>query len=323
MIKFLSIFINFLLVIFIHKSFGIPFRGKQFTELNNRPIIGILAQEITPGLLPPEIKGDSYLAASYVKYIESAGGRVVPILTTTNEEELKVIFNSINGVLFPGGDADLFTSKYYKNAKSLYDMAVKANSQGDSFPIWGTCLGMQALSTITAGVEVVSPSDAVDISWPLNFTATAKESRMLKDAPEDLIMMLEKEAITYNYHYNCVTPETFETNRELKKHYNVLSLNNDVNGKTFVSTFEGVKHPFFATQWHPEKNSFEWNPKKNIAHTRDAVDAAQYFANFFVDEARESQHRFESEEIENKYLIYKYSPIFTGSLGHFEQSYVF
>lgn len=38
---------------------------------NNRPIIGILSQEYFPS------PSHSYIAASYVKYLESAGARVV------------------------------------------------------------------------------------------------------------------------------------------------------------------------------------------------------------------------------------------------------
>ncbi len=226
---------------------GIPSREEN---LNNRPVIGVLAQEITPGLLPPGVKGTSYLAASYVKYIEGAGGRVVPILTTMSEQELEDIFQSINGVLFPGGDADLFYSKYYKNAKSLYEKATKANSAGDFFPIWGTCLGFQTLTTITAGKEIVTPSNAVDISLPLNLTADVLNSKMLKDAPKDLVMTLKKEAVTYNWHFNCVAPDTFSASKELKESYKVLSLNNDINGKTFISTIEGELSTLIGITMH-------------------------------------------------------------------------
>ena len=50
--------------------------------------------------------GYSYIAASYVKWIESAGGRVVPIpYNIPTVEELDTLLSKINGVLMPGGDA--------------------------------------------------------------------------------------------------------------------------------------------------------------------------------------------------------------------------
>lgn len=43
--------------------------------------------------------------------------------------------------------------------------------------------------------------------------------------------------------------------------------------------------PFYATQFHPEKNSFEWATRlKGIPHSKNAIRVGQYFANFFVDE---------------------------------------
>eukprot|EP00112_Aurelia_sp_Birch-Aquarium-sp1_P021561 Seg584.3 transcript_id=Seg584.3/GoldUCD/mRNA.D3Y31 product="Gamma-glutamyl hydrolase" protein_id=Seg584.3/GoldUCD/D3Y31 len=298
-------------------------RNKKSSSPNKRPIIGILSQEMSPHLLPTDSKGASYIAASYVKYIESAGGRVVPILTTMSKLEIENIFRSINGLLYPGGDAPLFKSRYFNNSALLYTLAKKANARGDFFPIWGTCLGFQALSSIVAGKQVVSRSDATDLILPLNLTNYGVHSRMLKDAPQGLINMLAKERLTYNFHHNCVTPDTFVNNKKLKKAFKVVSYNNDVNGKTFISTMEGINQPFYGTQWHPEKNCFEWSLERNIAHSKDAVSVTQYFADFFVNEARKSQHSFDSEEEANKYLIYNYSPVYTGDAGHFEQCYVF
>ena len=75
-------------------------------DSNERPIIGILAQECQPYFLE-EMCNTSYIAASYVKYIESAGARVVPVLIDQPEEYYQFIFNSTNGLLIPGGDVSL------------------------------------------------------------------------------------------------------------------------------------------------------------------------------------------------------------------------
>lgn len=48
-----------------------------------------------------------YIAASYVKYLESAGARVVPLLHNSTAQQLTDKFSKINGLLFPGGGADL------------------------------------------------------------------------------------------------------------------------------------------------------------------------------------------------------------------------
>ena len=85
----------------------------------------------------------------------------------------------------------------------------------------------------------------------------------------------------------------------------------------------GRDYPIYATQWHPEKNNFEWIESKDIPHSKAATEVGDYFANFFVNEARKSQHRFDSKEKEDKYLIYRYNPVYTGDRKKFEQCYYF
>ncbi len=67
---------------------------------NNRPIIGVMAQS-TKGEGFEKL-GQSYIAASYIKFLESSGARVVPIMNDLNEDETEKLFYSINGALFPG-----------------------------------------------------------------------------------------------------------------------------------------------------------------------------------------------------------------------------
>ena len=210
----------------------------QMKKPNDRPIIGILSQKIPKSFHLEHIDASSYIAASYVKYIESAGARVVPIFTD-NDLEVEMLFYSLNGLLIPGGADKFFTSVYHKNAVRFYQMAMKANDEGDYFPIWGTCLGFEALHIITANFNMLSSSDSIDISWPLQFTEEAYTSRLFKAASETLMNSLAKYGITYNYHCKCITPNDYEELPALKRFYKILSMNNDKQGKTFISTVEG------------------------------------------------------------------------------------
>ena len=79
----------------------------------------------------------------------------------------------------------------------------------------------------------------------------------------------------------------------------------------------------FATQWHPEKNAFEWTVKENIPHQYMSIKVTQYMSNFFVNQARLNQHKFASPEEESASLIYNFTPVYTGSVSSFEQCYFF
>ena len=81
---------------------------KELQALNKRPIIGILSQELSDTL--EEWYGDnytSYIGAAYIKYVEAAGARVVPVLINQPDEYYEIIFNSTNGLLIPGGAVSL------------------------------------------------------------------------------------------------------------------------------------------------------------------------------------------------------------------------
>jgi gamma-glutamyl hydrolase len=103
-----------------------------------------------------------------------------------------------------------------------------------------------------------------------------------------------------------------------------MSVNNDWNDLEFISTIEHRFYPFYGVQFHPEKNLFEWVRNKNISHTGSAVSSAQYFADFFVNEARKSSHTFKDAKTQDQYVIFNYAPSFTGAKGSaFEQCYLF
>ncbi|XP_022533444.1 gamma-glutamyl hydrolase [Astyanax mexicanus] len=284
---------------------------------NDSPIIGVLAQEVktpTPGK-------NAYIAASYVKYLESAGARVVPVMINKSEEEYTQLFKSISGILFPGGSASIESSGYAKAAGIFYRLALEANSKGDYFPVWGTCLGFEKLMLLTSEKKLLSRTNTSGVALPLSFTSELNKSRMFKDFPAHLMTSLANEPLTENSHKWSITTKSFKGNEKLKKFYRILSTNTD-GQKEFVSTVEAYDYPVYGTQWHPEKNAFEWT-RPYIPHTPSAIKTTFYMADFFVNEAKKSLHSFSSQEEEQNALIYNYSPSYTGKTSIFEQIYYF
>ena len=298
--------------------------NNESQQLNNRPIIGVMMQS-TKGMGFHSTK-PNYIAASYVKYLESSGARVVPIWNDLTETETEEIFNSINGVLFPGGDVDLVSSGYAKVGKMILDLAKKSfdKTPQDYFPVWGICLGHEILSGyVTGGTEILSHTNSENITLTLDFQEGYKQSEIFRDISPELEQFLSTVPITANFHHWSVTVKSFNQNKKMKDFFNVLSTSVDRNGTEFVSTMEGKHYPFFSTQWHPEKNSFEWNPVRNMSHIAKAIETTQYMSNLFVNKARLSQHKFESTEKEEAALIYHYNPLYTGKYSIFEQVYLF
>ncbi|XP_017284707.1 zgc:171566 [Kryptolebias marmoratus] len=289
-------------------------------QLNDRPIIGVLAQENLPG--DQFAAGFSYIAASYVKFLESGGARVVPIRINRTEEEYTKLFYSINGLLLPGGDVDIQTSQFSRAARIFYNLALKANDAGDYFPIWGTCQGFQQLSVLTARKNLLTLTKTKSVALRLTLTPAAQSSRLFRSFPKDLLQTLTDENITSNFHRWSLSMQNYSRNAKLKRFYKVLSTNSD-GEKEFISTMEAYRYPFYAVQWHPEKSPFEWIDKPGMVHSISAVRTSFYSASFFISEAMKSQHRFSSPAEEDKALIYNHQPVYRGMTAVFVQNYYF
>lgn len=72
----------------------------------------------------------------------------------------------------------------------------------------------------------------------------------------------------------------------------------------FISGAESLRGPFFGTQFHPEKNAYEWKIKAD--RSENGISVAQILSNKFIQQARASKNRFSSVEELNKAIIYNY-----------------
>ncbi|KFO25979.1 gamma-glutamyl hydrolase [Fukomys damarensis] len=298
-------------------SLGMPGPGRPTTE---KPIIGVVMQET----INSEIKslGKYYIAASYVKYLESAGARVVPVRLTLTHTQYEELFKSINGILLPGGGSNLQKSGYANVSKIFYNLAIQSFDDGDYFPVWGTCLGFEELAYLISEKSLLTVTNTENEVLPLNFTKGPSKSRMFKNFPPDLLRSLAEEPLTANFHKWSLSMKNFTMNKKLRKFFNILTTNTD--GKIeFISSMEGYKYPVYAVQWHPEKAPYEWPNLKGVSHAPNAVRTAFYLAEFFVSEARKNNHHFESQSKEEMSLIYQHSPIYTGNVSLFQQCYMF
>lgn len=288
----------------------------------NRPVIGVLTQPSDEGLYK---FGPTYIAASYVKYIESGGAQAVPIRFDAPVEELQFVFSQINGVLFPGGGSDLDNTTLYNAGKALYNMALEANDNGDYFVVFGHCQGFELLNMITSqNLTILGTNyNSENLTLPLNFTENALRSKMFAEAPGDVIHILANQPVTMNNHEDGVSYESWFNNAYLPDFYNILSWNLDRDGQNFISTMEGKDYPVYGIQWHAEKPQFEWDVDECVNHSPDAILAMQYMQRFLVNEARKSTHQFKSQELLDSMLIYNFKLEYTEPYSSFEECYFF
>jgi len=306
------------------------------SALNNRPVFGILSAPAgvdENGKATP-YPGQYYIPASYIKFVESSGARAVPIMFDISDAELVSLFGKLNGILVPGGGSDLGKGSRYRNLTSmLLNMTMSAAAQGQWVPMWGTCLGFEAIMVDAANnVNVLTQFDAHNISLPLTYTGVCQtESCRLFGStfPETILELFSNasQQIAFNNHNWGVSPANFMAYESLGQNFRLIVTSVDRNGNQFVAATEHKQYPIYATQFHPEKPIFEWYTGEVIPHTGNAVAANIYLSTFLVGEARKNNHQFTSEQEYFEYSIDNYNAIFTGAGttddNMFDQCYFF
>jgi len=140
-----------------------------------------------------------------------------------------------------------------------------------------------------------------------------------------VIDSLSSEPLAYFNHQHGVTTEEWGNSDKLDDFFAILSTSK-AQGIDFVSTIEGRKYPVYGVLFHPEKNLHESSAYVEVPSSLRATLVSQYFAAFFVSEARKSAHRFPDIKTFRKYSIYRYTPEDTtndsGRWG-FDQTYFF
>ena len=134
------------------------------SKCNDVPVIGILSVPCLPQIAAHDcpswtgVNAKSYIAASYVKFLEAGGAKVVPILSTNSLEDVSKLVLQLNGVLFTGG-TEYFnsTSIYYNQVFNILATLRKyhADNPTKSIPLWATCLGFQAMVCATSKSGIV------------------------------------------------------------------------------------------------------------------------------------------------------------------------
>ncbi|XP_031278591.1 gamma-glutamyl hydrolase 2-like [Pistacia vera] len=255
----------------------------------------------------------SYIAASYVKLVESAGARVIPLIYNEPEEILFEKLKLVNGVLYTGGWAK--TGYYYEIVERIFKKILEKNDAGDHFPLYAICLGFELLTMIISkNTNILESFNAADQASTLQFIRNTNiDGTVFQRFPPDLLKKLSTDCLVMQNHHYSISPERMQENLDLSRFFKILTTSADGDDKVYVSTVQAYNYPVTAFQWHPEKNAFEWG-LSGIPHSEDAIQVTQHVANFFISEARKLMNRPPARKVLDN-LIYNYSPTYCGKAG--------
>ncbi|XP_027339799.1 gamma-glutamyl hydrolase-like isoform X1 [Abrus precatorius] len=306
-----------------HYGDSVSFCPATNPNLNFKPVIGILSHpgDGASGRLS-NATGVSYIAASYVKLVESGGARVIPLIYNEHPGDLLKKLDLVNGVLFPGGWSK--TGLYFETSRYIFERALEKNEAGDHFPVYGINLGAQNILAIVSGdKDILETFNASNLPSSLQLWKNAIDGSVFQSFPEDLLPHLETDCLVLHNSRYGISPRRLQYNKKLSSFFEILTTSKDTDDKIFVSTARGKNYPVTIFQWHPEKNTYEWATSSKAPRTEDAIRVTQSTANFLASEARKSSNKPDAQEVRDN-LIYNYSPTYSGKAGKgYDEVYLF
>lgn len=312
--KFLHVFVA--VVLAVASAVAYP------TQPTN-PIMAIVTTPLSDcyGISPPppgvDISGGC-IESYYVRWLEAAGIRIVPLIWNATWAQRKAVLDSVNGALFPGGGlGGVAFTEYLGNATQIFDYAMERNQAGDPFFLWGTCQGFQVIAVMASRDPSVLKCiyHGVDPAMlPLDFTSYQPESTMFglrAEYPEDIVGILQNQNSTLNWHSCGINPA--DANANFSSVFNIISTNTDINGLPFISSYESQVYNFFATQFHPERILYEFSDD-TIGHTPDDIRVSTYLSMFISSRLRLNNHSYPTAVDANNAAVENF-PIFNLGWG--------
>ena len=298
-------------------------RVNVLPDKTKAPVFGVLTNPIIENFKEGfGTNASHYIASSYIKFLEMSGARVIPILSNSTKAEVDQLLGWVNGVLFTGGDypfwvennkQPVLTPEYAATGCYIYEQVQALYKKGTILPLWATCLGFELIH-ICARNEFDTISNFTGMpsySRKNTFTKNAHKSAIFsytKEVAKTAMRILSKNEVSLLGHNFGISPKTYENNRVLRETFEILSTMKDHEGKEFVGMIEARNAPIFGTQFHPEKNSFEFF-KESYPHDSEGIFAMTFLSNFVVNLGKKNGNMFPTDEL-NKRLIYNWPPVF-------------
>jgi len=293
-----------------HKNNQLEEANKIMKINKNNVIVGILTISLNSS--KEKIDATSYLAQSYVKWIESTGARVIPIQFDLPLPIIVSLLHQVNGLLLPGGGIGGDKKRklfYMSRLQFIINFITRQNLIGNYFPIYGICLGYQLLMMAvlekTPELALKNYYELVNISR-LRFSGE-KNIHLQKISKKDNNSLIgpfvndiftDKDATNFKNNQSVyffhqyifsMTGKYMKKIREIAIPTVIVKHNN----KDYMCGYQFKSLPYFATLFHPEKNFFVWT-QDNIPRNIYSNKISYELSNFFINECKKNYNIYKT-----------------------------
>ena len=263
----------------------------------------------------PVITQKYIFSQPYVNFLHMAGLDVYPIPTTASREEIRAILSKVNGVLLPGGMSNVVKetgdltnpivfSEYTKAVKLIMQEAIDINRSGTYFPVFGICLGFEAMIAVAANdLSIIEKCEkCVNYNATLEYTIDPEKSKLYSGLPKDIIEHMATVKSTHNFHSYMVDAKKFAKIPELTSMYKITSMSKSKDDSfDFISSIEAIDYPFYAIQYHPEIGLRTYVSRSLLVYNDYNMAAASALAmmNFLREEGKKNLHSLSEDDLKS------------------------
>lgn len=216
------------------------------------PTLGILA---TPYINLTNINSrELILDKTLLRLLEKKNINYIIIQYTINKSKLNELLNSLDGLIFPGGQVgNFYNNKFYKTyfkiQKFLIKRAQHINSVTRPFPILGICNGYENMILIERNYNITKnhiKKTFINVKCYKNYNAPLFSKKYRNKG----FNFNKTKKIIHN-NLLAVDPKTSIGN------YKIMATSLDKNNKGFIDIVKHNSYPFYGFQGHPEVNNGE------------------------------------------------------------------
>lgn len=252
-----------------------------YQQILSTPVVAILTLHTSPKFEFPD--GTSYMYTSYSKWVEQSEMRWIPISVDDSPEVIKKKLEKVNGALLTGGNEVLGTrnlpSQYAVAVRTILEFSIQAYKQGISFPVFGTCMGFEAMMTLLTDYEVqLEKVDNENQTLGLDFSPKAKTSYLSLYFTVNQLESINSQKLFYFHHRDGFSVAQVEKSAKAKQNLDIVATVITPQKTKIVAVFQHKTYPFIAVQFHPEKIQFEYSDNYVINKSELSVQVNSGFS---------------------------------------------
>ena len=208
-----------------------------------------------------------------------------------------------------------------KTIETIINLANEQNKKGKKFPIWGTCLGFEAILHAMSDYKI---ERTIVNTKNTNMKIRWEEKNFQKSAFEDVLRTsvaaeMSQSPISFFAQKFGFTTKEWER-LPILNDFKVIGYY-EKKGMKVVSAIEHRKYPIFGVQFHPEKVLFEHKGKVNRVLSKQSSMASQELSRIIFDKALDNDNKFKNHNTLERLLFKQFSQKNTFTV--FESLYMF